>query len=119
MKILPIFFLFLPFSPTHNRKITLPSSITSWQITAIGLSNTHGTLTYLCPSFYIGGYSFYILWQLSCSIGICVSEPLTLIVWKNFFLDLKLPYSAVRNEQLEIKAILHNYMENAITVSLL
>lgn len=60
-----------------------------------------------------------ILWQLSCSIGICVSEPLTLIVWKNFFLDLKLPYSAVRNEQLEIKAILHNYMENAITVSLL
>ncbi|XP_013986740.2 complement C3 isoform X1 [Salmo salar] len=75
--------------PTHNRKITLPSSITSWQITAIGLSNTH---------------------------GICVSEPLTLIVWKNFFLDLKLPYSAVRNEQLEIKAILHNYMENAITV---
>uniref|UniRef100_A0A674BU31 Complement C3-like n=1 Tax=Salmo trutta TaxID=8032 RepID=A0A674BU31_SALTR len=57
-----------------------------------------------------------ILWQLSCSIGICVSEPLTLIVWKNFFLDLKLPYSAVRNEQLEIKAILHNYRETAITV---
>lgn len=60
-----------------------------------------------------------ILWQLSCSIGICVSEPLTLIVWKNFFLDLKLPYSAVRNEQMEIKAILHNYMEDPITVSLL
>uniref|UniRef100_A0A8C7QT32 Anaphylatoxin-like domain-containing protein n=1 Tax=Oncorhynchus mykiss TaxID=8022 RepID=A0A8C7QT32_ONCMY len=57
-----------------------------------------------------------ILWQLSCSIGICVSEPLKLIVWKNFFLDLKLPYSAVRNEQLEIKAILHNYMEGSITV---
>uniref|UniRef100_A0A8C7JNL8 Complement C3 n=1 Tax=Oncorhynchus kisutch TaxID=8019 RepID=A0A8C7JNL8_ONCKI len=57
-----------------------------------------------------------ILWQLSCSIGICVSEPLKVIVWKNFFLDLKLPYSAVRNEQLEIKAILHNYMEESITV---
>uniref|UniRef100_A0A8C7QSF1 Anaphylatoxin-like domain-containing protein n=1 Tax=Oncorhynchus mykiss TaxID=8022 RepID=A0A8C7QSF1_ONCMY len=70
-------------------KITLPGSITSWQITAIGLSKTH---------------------------GICVSEPLKLIVWKNFFLDLKLPYSAVRNEQLEIKAILHNYMEGSITV---
>uniref|UniRef100_A0A674EGG3 Complement C3-like n=1 Tax=Salmo trutta TaxID=8032 RepID=A0A674EGG3_SALTR len=72
-----------------QKSITLPDSITSWQITAIGLSKTH---------------------------GICVSEPLTLIVWKNFFLDLKLPYSAVRNEQLEIKAILHNYMENPITV---
>uniref|UniRef100_A0A674BUD0 Complement C3-like n=1 Tax=Salmo trutta TaxID=8032 RepID=A0A674BUD0_SALTR len=71
-------------NPAHNKKITLPGSITSWQITAIGLSKTH---------------------------GICVSEPLTLIVWKNFFLDLKLPYSAVRNEQLEIKAILHNYRE--------
>uniref|UniRef100_A0A4W5Q5W9 Complement component c3a, duplicate 5 n=1 Tax=Hucho hucho TaxID=62062 RepID=A0A4W5Q5W9_9TELE len=71
------------------KSITLPDSITSWQITAIGLSKTH---------------------------GICVSEPLTLIVWKNFFLDLKLPYSAVRNEHLEIKAILHNYMEDTITV---
>uniref|UniRef100_A0A8C8GEL3 Anaphylatoxin-like domain-containing protein n=1 Tax=Oncorhynchus tshawytscha TaxID=74940 RepID=A0A8C8GEL3_ONCTS len=66
-----------------QKSIDLPDSITSWQITAIGLSKTH---------------------------GICVSEPLTLIVRKNFFLDLKLPYSAVRNEQLEIKAILHNYM---------
>uniref|UniRef100_A0A4W5QXY5 Anaphylatoxin-like domain-containing protein n=1 Tax=Hucho hucho TaxID=62062 RepID=A0A4W5QXY5_9TELE len=57
-----------------------------------------------------------ILWQLSCSTGICVSEPLPLIVWKKFFVDLKLPYSAVRNEQLEIKAILHNYREDSITV---
>ncbi|KAM9490571.1 complement C3-like isoform 1-T1 [Salvelinus alpinus] len=72
-----------------QKTIELPGSITSWQITAIGLSKTH---------------------------GICVSEPLTLIVWKNFFLDLKLPYSAIRNEQLEIKAILHNYMEDTITV---
>uniref|UniRef100_A0AAZ3PED3 Anaphylatoxin-like domain-containing protein n=1 Tax=Oncorhynchus tshawytscha TaxID=74940 RepID=A0AAZ3PED3_ONCTS len=72
-----------------TKSIDLPDSITSWQITAIGLSKTH---------------------------GICVSEPLTLIVRKNFFLDLKLPYSAVRNEQLEIKAILHNYMADTITV---
>uniref|UniRef100_A0A4W5R2V4 Anaphylatoxin-like domain-containing protein n=1 Tax=Hucho hucho TaxID=62062 RepID=A0A4W5R2V4_9TELE len=71
------------------KKISLPDSITSWQITAIGLSKTH---------------------------GICVSEPLPLIVWKKFFVDLKLPYSAVRNEQLEIKAILHNYREDSITV---
>ncbi|CAB1344806.1 unnamed protein product, partial [Coregonus sp. 'balchen'] len=72
-----------------QKNINLPESITTWQITAIGLSKTH---------------------------GICVSEPFPLTVWKKFFLDLKLPYSAVRNEQLEIKAILHNYREDTITV---
>ncbi|KAL7845320.1 hypothetical protein AOLI_G00235120 [Acnodon oligacanthus] len=60
----------------------LKDSITTWQILAISLSKTH---------------------------GICVADPLEMIVKKNFFLDLKLPYSAVRNEQLEIKAILHNF----------
>ncbi|KAL7852212.1 hypothetical protein SRHO_G00179970 [Serrasalmus rhombeus] len=60
----------------------LKDSITTWQILAISLSKTH---------------------------GICVADPLEIIVKKNFFLDLKLPYSAVRNEQLEIKAILHNF----------
>lgn len=33
-------------------------------------------------------------------------------------MDLQLPYSAVRGEQLEIKAILHNYSPDLITVSL-
>ncbi|KAL6481998.1 hypothetical protein MHYP_G00100780 [Metynnis hypsauchen] len=60
----------------------LKDSITTWQILAISLSKTH---------------------------GICVADPLEIIVKKNFFVDLKLPYSAVRNEQLEIKAILHNF----------
>ncbi|KAF1388639.1 hypothetical protein PFLUV_G00092390 [Perca fluviatilis] len=40
---------------------------------------------------------------------ICVGGPLEVIVRKEFFIDLRLPYSAVRGEQLEIKAILHNY----------
>uniref|UniRef100_A0A672IPZ1 Complement component c3a, duplicate 5 n=1 Tax=Salarias fasciatus TaxID=181472 RepID=A0A672IPZ1_SALFA len=48
--------------------------------------------------------------------GICVGEPLEVIVWKEFFIDLRLPYSAVRGEQLEIKAILHNYSPDKITV---
>uniref|UniRef100_A0A672ISG0 Complement component c3a, duplicate 5 n=1 Tax=Salarias fasciatus TaxID=181472 RepID=A0A672ISG0_SALFA len=47
---------------------------------------------------------------------ICVGEPLEVIVWKEFFIDLRLPYSAVRGEQLEIKAILHNYSPDKITV---
>uniref|UniRef100_A0A3P8YH62 Complement component c3a, duplicate 5 n=1 Tax=Esox lucius TaxID=8010 RepID=A0A3P8YH62_ESOLU len=72
---------------TLKEDIYLPDSITSWQITAISLSKTH---------------------------GICVADPLSLIVRKNFFIDLKLPYSAVRNEQLEIKAILHNYLSESI-----
>ncbi|KAB5523713.1 hypothetical protein PHYPO_G00155670 [Pangasianodon hypophthalmus] len=60
----------------------LKDSITTWQVLAISLSKTH---------------------------GICVADPYEITVAKDFFVDLKLPYSAVRNEQLEIKAILHNF----------
>ncbi|XP_030636322.1 complement C3-like [Chanos chanos] len=70
-----------------KRSEALPDSITTWVITAIGLSKTH---------------------------GICVANPLELVVSRNFFIDLKLPYSAVRSEQLEIKVILYNYMEDAM-----
>uniref|UniRef100_A0A3P9M598 Complement component c3a, duplicate 5 n=1 Tax=Oryzias latipes TaxID=8090 RepID=A0A3P9M598_ORYLA len=48
--------------------------------------------------------------------GICVGEPLEVIVRKDFFIDLRLPYSAVRGEQLEVKAILHNYRPVILTV---
>ncbi|XP_058497124.1 complement C3-like [Solea solea] len=71
------------------KNVTLPDSITTWQFIGISLSTTH---------------------------GICVSEPLEVIVRKDFFIDLRLPYSAVRGEQLEIKAILHNYSPDLITV---
>uniref|UniRef100_A0AAR2IIQ9 Anaphylatoxin-like domain-containing protein n=1 Tax=Pygocentrus nattereri TaxID=42514 RepID=A0AAR2IIQ9_PYGNA len=63
-------------------EVNLKDSITTWQILAISLSQTH---------------------------GICVADPYEMVVKKDFFLDLKLPYSAVRNEQLEIKAVLHNF----------
>ncbi|XP_062866793.1 complement C3-like isoform X2 [Trichomycterus rosablanca] len=63
-------------------KYYMKDSITTWQFLAISLSNTH---------------------------SICVADPLEVVVSKNFFVDLRLPYSAVRNEQIEIKAILHNY----------
>ncbi|XP_056621841.1 complement C3-like isoform X2 [Triplophysa dalaica] len=61
--------------------INLKESITTWQILAISSSNTN---------------------------GICVVDPLEMVVFKKFFIDLKMPYSAVRYEQLEIKAIIHN-----------
>lgn len=70
--------------------------------------------TFLFPSFF----SFCLISCLFWLEGICVAEPLEVIVRKEFFIDLKLPYPAVRGEQLEIKAILHNYSPDPITVSL-
>ncbi|KAM4751410.1 complement C3-like isoform 2-T2 [Anableps anableps] len=60
-------------------------------------------------------------WQLfgistSKAKGICVSDTLEIKVRKEFFIDLRLPYSAVQGEQLEIKAIIHNYTPEPITV---
>eukprot|EP00066_Takifugu_rubripes_P006969 XP_003972135.1 PREDICTED: complement C3-like [Takifugu rubripes] len=71
------------------KNVPLQDSITTWQFTGISLSKTH---------------------------GICVGEPLEIIVRKEFFIDLRVPYSAVRGEQLEIKAILHNYSPDIIIV---
>ncbi|KAK7165647.1 hypothetical protein R3I93_005652 [Phoxinus phoxinus] len=65
-----------------DKVIYLKDSITTWQVLAVSLSPT---------------------------LGICVAEPEEMIVFKNLFIDLKIPYSAVRGEQLEIKAIIHNY----------
>uniref|UniRef100_A0AAY4A6X4 Complement C3 n=1 Tax=Denticeps clupeoides TaxID=299321 RepID=A0AAY4A6X4_9TELE len=76
-------------STSFIKKSFLKDSITSWQITAISLSKTH---------------------------GLCVADPLEMVVVKNFFVDLKLPYSVVRNEQVEIKAVLYNYENQEITV---
>ncbi|XP_037546421.1 complement C3-like [Nematolebias whitei] len=70
-------------------KKPLPDTITTWQLTGISLSKTY---------------------------GICVSSPVELIAFKPVFIDLRLPYSAVVGEQLEIKAIIHNYGIDLITV---
>ncbi|XP_069804368.1 complement C3-like [Dendropsophus ebraccatus] len=67
----------------------LPDSITSWEFLAVSLSE---------------------------SKGICVSEPYNIQVMMNFFIDLKLPYSVVRHEQVEIRAILYNYGGNPLKV---
>ncbi|XP_033985455.1 complement C3-like [Trematomus bernacchii] len=87
----------LPNCPGRNpcdttsvtKHFPLQESITTWQFTGISLSTTH---------------------------GICVGDPLEVIVRKQFFIDLRLPYSAVRGEQLEVKAILHNYSPDPATV---
>lgn len=50
--------------------------------------------------------------------GICVANPYEITVMKDFFIDLQLPYSVVRNEQVEVRAILYNYLPDKIKVSL-
>ncbi|KAM8843649.1 complement C3-like [Synchiropus picturatus] len=72
-----------------GKDFPLQDSITTWQVTGISLSRSN---------------------------GICVSDPLEVIVEKSFFVELKLPYSAVIGEQIEIKAILHNYRDKGATV---
>ncbi|XP_069460431.1 complement C3-like isoform X2 [Ambystoma mexicanum] len=67
----------------------LQESITTWELLAISFSQKK---------------------------GICVAKPYEIRVTQVFFIDLRLPYSVVRNEQVEIRAVLHNYLEHKITV---
>ncbi|XP_033985886.1 complement C3-like [Trematomus bernacchii] len=67
---------------SKNVQHPLPDSITEWGILAVSASP---------------------------HTGFCVAEPYNVKAWKNLFVDLKLPYSVARNEQIEIKAVVHNY----------
>uniref|UniRef100_A0A8C4XPR7 Complement C3 n=1 Tax=Falco tinnunculus TaxID=100819 RepID=A0A8C4XPR7_FALTI len=69
--------------------VYLKDSITTWEVLAVSLSQ---------------------------SKGLCVADPYEITVMKNFFIDLRLPYSVVRNEQVEIRAILYNYWLHPIQV---
>ncbi|XP_061577004.1 complement C3-like isoform X2 [Cololabis saira] len=72
-----------------TKSFPLQDAITTWHFTGISLSRTH---------------------------GICIADPLEIIVNKKFFIDLRLPSSTVRGEQIEIKAVLHNYTPDPVTV---
>ncbi|KAJ7397735.1 complement c4-like [Pitangus sulphuratus] len=50
-------------------------------------------------------------------IGFCVADPHTFAVFKDFFVSLRLPYSVRRHEQLEIKAVVYNYLPNDLQVT--
>ncbi|NXF41823.1 VCO3 factor, partial [Nyctibius bracteatus] len=69
--------------------VYLKDSITTWEVLAVSLSQTK---------------------------GLCVADPYEITVMKEFFIDLRLPYSVVRNEQVEVRAILYNYWMYDITV---
>ncbi|XP_069783441.1 complement C3-like [Narcine bancroftii] len=67
----------------------LEDSITTWEIQAVSVSPNE---------------------------GLCIAQPYEITVLKDFFIDLQLPYSAVRNEQVEIRAVLYNYHDKEIEV---
>ncbi|XP_075758404.1 A.superbus venom factor 1 [Pelodiscus sinensis] len=69
--------------------VYLEDSITTWEVLAVSLSQTR---------------------------GICVADPHEITVMKQFFIDLRLPYSVVRNEQVAIRAVLYNYAPQALQV---
>ncbi|CAM2095200.1 unnamed protein product [Caretta caretta] len=71
--------------------IFLKDSITTWEVLAVSLSETK---------------------------GLCVADPYEIKVMKGFFIDLQLPYSVVRNEDVEIQAIIYNYWDQNIKVRL-
>uniref|UniRef100_A0A8C8STP1 Uncharacterized protein n=1 Tax=Pelusios castaneus TaxID=367368 RepID=A0A8C8STP1_9SAUR len=69
--------------------VYLEDSITTWEVLAVSLSKTR---------------------------GICVADPYEITVMKQFFIDLRLPYSVVRNEQVAIRAVLYNYSPRALQI---
>ncbi|XP_071974283.1 complement C3-like isoform X2 [Engystomops pustulosus] len=74
---------------TEPLDLLLPDSITTWIIQAVSIKKDK---------------------------GICISEPHQVNVFKEFFIDLRMPYSVIKNEQVQIRAIIHNYMTAGATV---
>ncbi|KAM9325073.1 alpha-2-macroglobulin-like [Gastrophryne carolinensis] len=68
-------------------KLTVPDSITTWKV---GMFCT------------------------SEEVGFGLAETVSLLTFQHFFLDLTLPYSAVRGEEFTLKATVFNYMKQSI-----
>ncbi|XP_058380728.1 complement C5 [Diceros bicornis minor] len=68
-------------SKRNQLQFVLPDSLTTWEIQGVGISNS----------------------------GICVADTLTAKVFKDFFLEMNIPYSVVRGEQIQLKGTVYNY----------
>ncbi|KAG8447546.1 hypothetical protein GDO86_014883, partial [Hymenochirus boettgeri] len=66
---------------TKRLSVTLPDSLTTWEFQGVGMSDK----------------------------GLCVADQFQVTAYKDFFLDVQLPYSVVRGEQVQIKATVFNY----------
>ncbi|KAK3801074.1 hypothetical protein RRG08_027278 [Elysia crispata] len=69
----------------------LPDSITTWSVQAVGMSQ---------------------------GAGLCVAPPLQVTAFRNFFVQVDLPYSVVRLEQVEARATIYNYLSRTLRVRL-
>lgn len=69
----------------------LPDSITTWSFLAVGLSANR---------------------------GVCVSNPLDQTVQKLFYAEVRLPFKAVRLEEVKVKITVHNHHSYSLTVSI-
>ncbi|XP_011359292.1 complement C5 [Pteropus vampyrus] len=68
--------------PRRNQlQLVLPDSLTTWEIQGVGISNS----------------------------GICVSDAVKARVFKDVFLEMNIPYSVVRGEQIQLKGTVYNY----------
>ncbi|CAJ0922771.1 unnamed protein product [Ranitomeya imitator] len=66
--------------------LTLPDSLTTWEIQGIGMSDQ----------------------------GLCVADPAQITVSKDVFIDVQLPYSVIRGEQVEIQVTVYNYQNSKV-----
>ncbi|XP_029074457.1 complement C3-like isoform X5 [Monodon monoceros] len=73
----------------YSTLVTVPDSITTWQFVAV---------------------------SVKAGQGLCVSDPFELTVMNSFFVDLKLPFSVIRNEQVQIQAVLYNFRDHSVKV---
>lgn len=69
----------------------LPDSITTWIVQAVGLSGKGG--------------------------GMCIAEPKKIVAFQDVFIDVKMPYNVVKNEQIEIPVTVFNYGPRRLMVS--
>ncbi|NWU98529.1 CO4 protein, partial [Upupa epops] len=76
----------------HSVQNFAPDSITTWEVQAISISPQK---------------------------GFCIADPHTFAVFKDFFISLRLPYSVRRHEQLEIKAVIYNYLPKDLEVTVM
>uniref|UniRef100_A0A8B9EWU7 Complement C5 n=1 Tax=Anser cygnoides TaxID=8845 RepID=A0A8B9EWU7_ANSCY len=73
-------------SRSKSLSITLPDSLTTWEVQGVAISDK----------------------------GICVTAPLEVQVVKDIFLNIYVPYSVVRGEQIELKGSVYNHRASSI-----
>ncbi|KAK6172406.1 hypothetical protein SNE40_016062 [Patella caerulea] len=72
-------------------RVTLPDSITTWAVQAVGLSPTR---------------------------GVCVAEPRHITAYQPVFIQLHLPYKAVRLEQVKVTVTMFNYKNQRMKIKM-